>query len=131
MGNKFAENWQEYNKSALEAAKELEIINTKIIEKLTTKQLELANMAFETGTESVYAVAALKGPQDLVAAQAKLSSEFNEQLIESARTTANIISESREAYKGWLDKSMATITANAETFMPNFAAAQASAKKTA
>lgn len=131
MSKKYAENWQEYNKPALEAAKELEIINTEIIEKFTAKQLELVNVAFETGTKSVKAIAELKGPQDLVAEQTKLSREFNEQLIESARATAGIISESREAYQGWLDRSWETITANVVTFAPNFATVKEPAKKTA
>ena len=131
MGNKYAENWQEYNKSALTAAKELEIINAEIIEKLTAKQLALANIAFETGTNSVKAIAEFNGPQDLLAEQTKLSREFNAQLIDSARATANIISESREAYKDWLDKGLEAITANVETFVPNFATAKEPAKKTA
>ena len=41
MENKFIENWQEYGKNALEAAKELEAINTQVIEKITGKQMEL------------------------------------------------------------------------------------------
>ena len=115
MDNKYAENWQEYNKSALEAAKELEIINTDVIEKLTSKQSELVNAAVETGTKSVQAMAEFKGPQDLVAEQTKLSRAFNDQVMQSARATADIISASREAYGAWLENRLTAITAHAET----------------
>ncbi len=131
MGNKYAENWQEYNKSALAAAKELETINTAVIEKLTAKQLELANVAFETGTKSVKTASESKGPQNFVVEQTKLSREFNEKLIESARATADIISESREAYQGWLEKSLEAISANVQMFVPNTTTAKEPAKKTA
>ncbi len=108
------ENWQEYSKSAMASAKELEAINTDVIEKLTGKQMELANAAFETGTKYVNSLSEMKGYQELMAEQTKLVSEYNEKLIEAARSTADIVSEARESYQAWMEKNFKAITDSAE-----------------
>lgn len=120
MDNKFIENWQEYGKNALEAAKELETINTQVIEKLTGKQMELANAAFEASTKLFSSLGEVKGYQDLLSEQSKFATEFNEKLIDAARTTADILTESREAYQAWIEKGLKAVTANSELVVPNF-----------
>lgn len=131
MDNKFIVNWQEYTQNAIAATKELETITTAIVEKLTGKQMELANVAFEMSTKYMSAFSEVKGVQDLLAEQTKLATEFNEKVIETARSTADIITESREAYQSWIEKSMKTATANADFTLPNFLPAKKPAKKAA
>jgi len=118
MDNKMMENWQDYSKTALASAKELEVLNTSIVEKLTGKQMELANVAFETGTKYLNSLTEIKGYQDLLAEQTKLATEFNEKLIETARVTADILTESRESYQAWMEKSMKVFTNNADFAFP-------------
>ena len=120
MENKFFENWQEYGKNAMEAAKELEAINTQVIEKITGKQMELANAAFEASTKYVSSLGEVKGVQDLFSEQTKLATEFNEKVLEAARTTADLLTEAREAYQAWLEKGLKAVTGNTEFAMPNF-----------
>jgi len=120
MENKFIENWQQYSKSALAAAKELEVLNTQMVEKLTGKQMELANAAFETSTRYLNSMTEIKGYQDLLAEQTKLATEFNEKLIENARGTADILSESREAYQAWMEKSVKLMTDGMDFAVPAF-----------
>ncbi|MEX2480857.1 MAG: phasin family protein [Gammaproteobacteria bacterium] len=118
MDNKLMENWQDYSKTAMASAKELEVLNTQIVEKLTGKQMELANVAFETGTKYLNSLTEIKGYQDLLAEQTKLATEFNEKLIETARGTADILTESREAYQAWMEKSMKFMSDNADFTIP-------------
>ena len=120
MDNKMMENWQDYSKTALASAKELEILNTHIVEKLTGKQMELANVAFETGTKYLSPLTEIKGYQELLAEQTKLATAFNEKLIETARVTADILTESRESYQAWMEKSMKVFTNNADFSFPGF-----------
>ena len=120
MDNKFIENWQEYGKNAIESAKELEAINTQVIEKITGKQMELANAAFEVSTKYVSSLGEVKGVQDLFSEQTKLATEFNEKMLEAARTTADILTETREAYQAWIEKGLKAVSGNAEFAMPNF-----------
>lgn len=131
MENKFIENWQDYGKNALEAAKELEAINSQVIEKITGKQMELANAAFEAGTKYISTISEIKGYQEFFAEQTKLASEFNEKLIETARGTADIIAESREAYQAWVEKGLKTFTANADLVIPSFLSVKKTVKKAA
>lgn len=128
MENKFIENWQEYGKNAIEAAKELEAINTQVIEKITGKQMELANAAFEASTKYVSSLGEVKGVQDLFSEQTKLATEFNEKVLEAARTTADLLTETREAYQAWLEKGLKAVTGNAEFAMPNFFPVKAAKK---
>lgn len=128
MENKFIENWQEYGKNAIEAAKELEAINTQVIEKITGKQMELANAAFEASTKYVSSLGEVKGVQDLFSEQTKLATEFNEKVLEAARTTADLLTETREAYQAWLEKGFKAVTGNAEFAMPNFFPVKAAKK---
>ncbi|MBK6659291.1 MAG: phasin family protein [Proteobacteria bacterium] len=120
MENKFIENWQEYGKNAIEAAKELEAINTQVIEKLTGKQMELANAAFEASTKYVSSLGEVKGVQELFSEQTKLATELNEKVLEAARTTADILTETREAYQAWIEKGFKAVSGNADFTIPSF-----------
>lgn len=131
MDTKFVENWQEYGKNALESAKELEAINTKVIEKITGKQMELANTVIETGTKYFGSLGEVKGYQELIAEQTKLAAELNDKMIEAARGAADIISETREAYQAWLEKGLKAVTGNAEIVMPNMVFGKKTEKKAA
>ncbi|MEQ8661621.1 MAG: phasin family protein [Gammaproteobacteria bacterium] len=131
MDNPFMDNWQEYSKSAVSAAKELETINTQIIEKMTGKQMELANVAFETGTRYMSSLSEVKGYQELVSEHAKLAADFNEKMMEAARSAADIMTESRDLYQAWMEKNMKAVTGGVEFTMPGFPAAKKPAAKKA
>ncbi len=131
MDNAFIDNWQDYSKNAVAAAKELETINTQVIEKLTGKQMELANAAFETSTRYMSSLSEVKGYQEIVSEQAKLAAEFNEKLIETARSTADIMTESRELYQAWVEKNMKAVTGGIDFSLPGFAAPKKPAAKKA
>jgi len=131
MDNKLIETWQDYTKNALTSAKELEVINSQVIEKLTAKHMEMANAAFETGTKYVSTLSEIKGYQELVAEQTKLATEFNEKLIDAARTTADILTESREAYQAWLEKGFKAVTAGSELTLPSLFTPKKPVKKAA
>lgn len=131
MDNKFFENWQEYSKNALAAGKELEVINTQVVEKIVGKQQELANVAFQAGTKYVSSLGEVKGVQDLLSEQTKLATEFNEKLLEAARSTADILTETRDAYQAWMEKGLKALTGNAELVVPNFGFPTKTAKKAA
>lgn len=131
MDKKFIENMQEYSKNAMAASKELEVINTQVIEKITGKQMELANVAFEAGTKYVSSLGEVKGVQELFSEQTKFATEFNEKLLAAARGTADILTETRDAYQAWLEKGLKALTGNAEFAMPNFGLPTKAAKKAA
>ena len=131
MDNKMIENWQEYSKSAMASAKELEAINTRVVEQLTAKQMEIANAMFETSTRYVSTVTEVKGYQELLAEQTRITTDFNETMIDAARATADILNESRDAYQAWMEKSFQAASAGAEFKIPGLTPAKKTAKKAA
>lgn len=106
MDNNLFEQWQKLGRSGLEASRELEAINTDVMQKLTGAQMDLANATFELGSRYVAGLGDTEGYQDALAEQTKLLSEYNEKLIETARATADAVSEAREAYQAWMEKSL-------------------------
>ena len=131
MDTKIIENWQDYSKGAMASAKELETINTRIVEQITAKQMELANVAFETGTRYMNSLTEVKGVQELLAEQTKLATEFNEKLLETARGTADILTESREAYQAWFEKSFKSVADGVDFTLPVLTPAKKPAAKKA
>ena len=123
MDNNLLEQWQKLGRSGLEASRELEAINTDVMQKLTGAQMELANATFELGSRYMAGLGDAEGYQDALAEQTKLLSEYNEKLIETARATADAVSEAREAYQGWMEKSIQNLGGLSEFNLAGFEAA--------
>jgi len=120
MENKIFEQYQDFGKNFLAAAKDLETLNTKTFEKLAGKQIEFANAAIEAGARFTTSLSSVKALPELFAEQTKLATELNEQFIAAARSTADIISESREAYQAWFEKGVKAVTGSNEFAVPAF-----------
>lgn len=106
MDYKFFENWQDYGKNAMAAAKELETINTELLQQLTNKQLELTNTAIEAGTRYWQTLGDVKAYPELLSDNTRMAAEFNEKLMETTRETADILAQSRESYQSWLENNL-------------------------
>jgi hypothetical protein len=131
VDNRLVENWQEYSKTALAASKELETINTQVIEKLTGKQMELANTAFETGTRYMATLSEIKDYPGFVAEQSKIVAEFNETFIEAARSSADLMSSAREAYQSWFEQGFKRVVDGSTFDIPGAAQPAKAANKKA
>lgn len=123
-------NFQEYTKNATVAAKELEAINSDIIQKLTGKQMEIANQTFEMGTKYFGNMTETKDYQNIIGEQTKMVAEFNEQMIEAARETADIVTEARESYQTWVEKQVEVFTGAVDFSFPMTNIAPVKAKRT-
>jgi len=108
MQNAIVEQWETFGKSAMEAAKELETIGTGIVEKLTAQQLEIASTCLETGMKQMSLVTEVKDYKELMSAQAKLTSEYNEKLLSSAKKSAEILNDARTQFTTWVEKGMSS-----------------------
>ena len=95
MDTNIFRTWQDLGNSSLKTFKHLESINTKAAEKLTTANFELANSAFELGQGYLSAMGKPNDIQTVLAEQTRLLSDYNERLIDAARTSADAIAESR------------------------------------
>ena len=104
MQNTIVEQWESFGKSAFEAAKELESIGSSVVEKLTAQQFEIANTCLETGMKQMSLVTEIKDYKELMSAQAKLTTEYNEKLITSAKKAAEILNDARTQFTTWFEK---------------------------
>jgi phasin family protein len=131
MDSKIFEKYQEFGENFFAAAKDLEALNTKTFEKLTGKQIEFANAAIEAGTRFTTSLGSVKALPEFLAEQTKLAAELNEQFIAAARSAADIISESREAYQAWFERGVKALTGSNDFAVPAFVFPFAPSKKAA
>jgi len=117
--------WDAFMKTALDSGKSLEVLNLKLIEQLSKKQMELASSAFEASNKWAAAMGEVKALPELLALQSKLASEYSAKVIAAARETADLLSASRDEYKVWFEKGFQVISAQAEAVAPKAAARKA------
>lgn len=97
-------------KRAYEAAKELGEINARSTEKMLQKQLDALNLYMQTGVQQMQLLMEAKGYQDVLAGQARISSEYTEKLLDNTRAMMEIATKARDELSGWAEKSMAAAT---------------------
>lgn len=132
MDAKLFEDWNTYSQTKMAAAKQLETLNTQLVEKLTSKQMEFANAAFEAGSRYTSMLVESKDFQSFAAVQTQATSEFGESLMESARSSANILSGAQAEYQAWFDKSLSAFTNGVDLVVPGVkSAAKKPSKKAA
>lgn len=110
MENNFLAQWESFAKSAFDTSKELEVLNTKLFEQLSQKQVELLTGAFEIGNKWMSSLGEFKGMPELVAAQSKLASEYGSKVMSVSKETTELLTASREDYKAWFEKSFKVLT---------------------
>jgi phasin family protein len=108
MQNAIVEQWETFGKSAMDAAKELETISTSVVEKLTEQQLAIASTCIETGVKQMTLVSEIKDYKELMSAQAKLATEYNEKLMSSAKKATEILNDARTQFTSWFEKGVST-----------------------
>jgi phasin family protein len=108
MQNVYAEQWEDFGKSTLEATKELESISASLISKLTEIQMQMLSLALEANVKNINLVSGTRDYKDLFTAHAKLASEYNEKLFGNAKKTSEILNEARTELTEWMSTVMKT-----------------------
>jgi glycine betaine/choline ABC-type transport system substrate-binding protein len=107
-----------FGKSAMASAKELETINVKLVEKLSAKNMELFNSAVEINNKFVALLGQPAGLQDLMNEQLKLVGEYNGKMVTTIKEAADIVVESQDEYKTWLESGLKSVAQAAQEFSP-------------
>ncbi len=110
MQNDLIKQWTELNKTAMEAIKELGEINTAAMTRLTQRQMEMVNLYMEGGAKQLEALSEAKGVQDITAAQSRLLTEFNDKLMENARQTMEVLTDTKTQLSAWAEKGIENAT---------------------
>ncbi|MGH8581229.1 MAG: phasin family protein [Gammaproteobacteria bacterium] len=102
----YAENWTQLSNNAYSTLKSLGDINAKTLEKLTEQQFGLASSYYDAGIKQFTLVTESKGYKDVLSGQAKLFADHNDKLLDTMRKTAEIMTESKDDYAAWFERTL-------------------------
>lgn len=98
MTTEVFETLNKLTQQTLENWKKLGETNLKISEKLLSEQVELTTALIEATTANAEAASKTKDVKELAALQAELAQETGKLLLDSARSTADIVAEAGKFY---------------------------------
>lgn len=98
MTTEVFETLNKFTQQTLENWKKLGEMNLKIGQSLLSEQIELTTALVEATTKSAEEASKTKDVKDIAALQAELAQETGKLLMDSARSTADIIAEAGKTY---------------------------------
>lgn len=106
MQTDYIESWTSLSNSAYASFKELGEISTKATEKLTEHQLGFLSTFMDTGVKHLTLYSESKGYKDLLSGFTKLSTEYNDKLLDNLRKTTEVLTESKDEFTAWAEKTI-------------------------
>jgi hypothetical protein len=103
MSTETIEQWGKFSRAALESLKELTAINTKLVERLSEQQFELAGLTLETSMKGANLAAGVPAYKEFVSGQSALAGEYNEKVLGIVRKAGGIVAEARDQYSEWTE----------------------------
>ena len=103
MSTETMEQWGKFSQSALDSLKELAAINTRLVERLSQQQFELAGVSLEAGLKGSNLAVAAPAYKEYVSGQSALAGEYGEKVLDIVRKTTNVLAEARDQYSAWTE----------------------------
>lgn len=130
MQQEFVNTISNLGKNAVEAAKSLGEINSKLTEQVIERQLAAVNLAVEGGVSQVKLAQETKDVKEFWSKQAKLTDEYAGKAMDLAKQNVELAQKAGEVYKAWFEKGFAQANAAAtEVTKEVTKKAEAAAKK--
>lgn len=128
MQQDFVNTMNSFGKNAVEAAKSLGEINSKIAEQVIERQLAAVNLAVEGSMNQVKLAQETKDVKDYWSKQAALTDEYAGKAMDLAKKNVELAQKAGEQYKSWMEKGFAKANESAKEAGKKV---EASAKKAA
>ena len=106
MQNDYFKSLNEFSTNAMEAAKSLGELNSKLMEKTIALQVKAADLMVEGSMKQGQMVQETKEVKDYLAKQATLVEEYANKFVELAKSNVELAQEAGEEYKAWVEKNM-------------------------
>jgi phasin family protein len=106
MQTDYIESWTSVSNTAYASFKELGEIGTKATEKLAEHQLGFLSTVMDTGVKHLTLYSEAKGYKDLLTGFTKLSTEYNDKLLDTLRKTTEVLTESKDEFTAWAEKAI-------------------------
>lgn len=130
MQQEFVNTISNLGKNAVEAAKSLGEINSKLAEQVIERQLAAVNLAVEGGVSQVKLAQETKDVKEFWSKQAKLTDEYAGKAMDLAKQNVELAQKAGEVYKAWFEKGFAQAnTAASEVTKEVTKKVEAAAKK--
>jgi hypothetical protein len=110
MQTDYIESWTSLSNSAYASFKELGEIGAKATEKLAEHQLGFLSTFMDTGVKHLTLYSESKGYKDLLSGFTKLSTEYNDKLLNTLRKTTEVLTESKDEFTAWAEKAVKKAT---------------------
>ncbi|MEE9551418.1 MAG: TIGR01841 family phasin [Gammaproteobacteria bacterium] len=110
MQNEFIKQFSEAGKTSYAALQELGTIQSKVLQKLTELQFNLATLTVETGVEQAKLFGSTANYKDLLATESDVTSKYSSKVLDITRLTADILSESQDEIIACFEKGIEAVS---------------------
>lgn len=110
--SQFANDASNANKALFETVGRLNETNAQTFEKLTSVQMEIANLLFEGSTKQLQVWSNARDYSQVLAAQSPLSEEYGRKFMDCAQQTLNVVTDARDAYTSLMEQNIDKATEN-------------------
>jgi hypothetical protein len=97
------DQWTKFTRTALDAVKELAELNTKLLERTSEQQFELATASLDAGVKGVQLVSEPRSYKDFISGQTALATEYGDRVLKIVRRGNEVAAELRDEYAGWIE----------------------------
>lgn len=104
MNTEVFDEWVKLSKSTVEPMMKLNEITVTAMERVARQQLDVARDYLDLGTRQASLLGKAEKPEDILAEQGQLVSEFGERLLNRAQEFARIASETQQAVATWAEE---------------------------
>lgn len=104
MTTEVFDEWVKLSKSAVEPMMKLNEITVTAMERVARQQLDVARDYLDLGTRQASVLGKAEKPEDILAEQGQLVSEFGERLLNRAQEFARIATETQQAVASWAEE---------------------------
>ena len=115
MQQDIIKSFNEFSNNALEAAKALGEINSKLMDKTLKQHMKAADLFVEGSLRQAKLMQETKEIKDYVANQTALVEEYSGKLVELAKSNVSLAQEASSEYKVWLEKGLKTADSAAKS----------------
>jgi phasin family protein len=102
--------WSDLSKNALESAQKFVSLNKDLLMGLAKQQMDMINLCMESGVKQMQTVSSLRSMQDVVCAGNSLVEDFNKKLMDNARVTSEILTDTKDQLACLLENGLKTAT---------------------
>ncbi|MCK4946457.1 MAG: phasin family protein [Alphaproteobacteria bacterium] len=106
MQNDIMDNIQKMTQATMDNLKKISETNIRASEKLMQEMTDLTTTVLEAATEGAEDMAETKNYSDIPSMQAKMSKDLSKKVMDTARTSADILADAGKVYAGLFEAGM-------------------------